>query len=166
MFYCLPGSPEYLHARNELLLEAQQQYALAHDNIVRVYGVAEGAGGLVWIVMELGVMSFSAFLTSLRPPGSLPLVTVLRLTRDVLAALVHLHGQDPRLVHYDLKAPNVVCVSFVCGKDSLHTPPRDRFACRVCGVRAAGAFAAPRWGGRGQAVRPGHNQEHQQLPTS
>ncbi len=102
------GSPNYHLAIAELTREARRQYALAHDNIVRVYGMVEGEDGLVWIVMELGVMSLNAFLASLRPPGSLPLATVLRLTRDVLAALVHLHGQDPRLVHYDLKPPNVV----------------------------------------------------------
>jgi serine/threonine protein kinase len=109
-YLCARGTPNYHLAIAELTKEARRQYALAHDNLVRVYGMVEGEDGLVWIVMELGVMSLNAFLTSLRPPCSLPLATVLRLTRDVLAALVHLHGQDPRLVHHDLKPPNVVRV--------------------------------------------------------
>ncbi len=109
LYECEPGSPEHHHAVTELTRAARQQYALAHGNIIRVHGMVE-MEGMPWIVMELGVMSLNALLTSLRPPGSLPLPALLRLTRDVLAALVHLHGQDPCLIHHDLSPANVVRV--------------------------------------------------------
>ena len=103
-----PGSAEHRLVVAELEEEAQRQYALVHENIVRVYGVVEEGGHSVWIMMERGIMALSAFLASYGPRGSLPLDVVLWLSRDVLAALVHLHGQTPRVVHFDLKPPNVV----------------------------------------------------------
>ena len=143
-YLCARGTPNYHLAIAELTREARRQYALAHDNIVRVYGMVEGEDGLVWIVMELGVMSLNAFLTSLRPPGRLPLATVLRLTRDVLAALVHLHGQDPRLVHHDLKPPNVVRVPPGGGGFSLGGLCSSVRACRPTECRFPRVFLGER----------------------
>jgi serine/threonine protein kinase len=109
VYECEPGSPEHHLAVTELTRAAWRQYALAHGNIIRVLGVVEKEG-MPWIVMELGVMPLNALLAGIRPPSGMPLPAVLRLTRDVLAALVHLHGQDPCLIHHDLSPANVVRV--------------------------------------------------------
>ncbi len=93
--------------RARLLREAQSVAKLSHSNIIAVYDAGEtdptpasGAGGSPFIVMEL----IEGESLSRHRPASL--AEILRIARQMCAALEHAHAQG--IIHRDLKPENVL----------------------------------------------------------
>jgi serine/threonine-protein kinase len=89
-------------ARARLLREARSAAALNHPHICTIYEVGE-AGGQAYIAME---MVQGKLLSEVVPEQGLPVETVLRLGSQIADALAHAH--ERRIVHRDLKSPNVM----------------------------------------------------------
>ena len=100
----LPAS----RARNQHILgrfqrEARLLTQLDHPNVVRAYQVGDG-GGVHFIVMEF--LEGETLGDVLERRKRLPLAEAVRLIRQVLDGLQHLH--DRRMVHRDLKPANIM----------------------------------------------------------
>jgi serine/threonine protein kinase len=87
--------------KEHLLQEARASSALNHPNICTVYEVVE-AGDALYIAMELVEGKPLSELIG----GGLPIELVLRYGAQIASALGHAHGR--RIIHHDLKSPNIV----------------------------------------------------------
>ena len=96
--------------------EAELQGRLAHDNVVRIFGLAEedrpGARPKYAIVLALLHEPLSALLSRVAagahgaPDVALPLAWRLNGARGITAGMAHLHAH--RLVHADIKPQNIM----------------------------------------------------------
>lgn len=89
-------------ARSRLLQEARTASALNHPHVCTIYEVAESSGQ-TYIVMEYVA---GRPLSALVPGEGLPTETLLRYSLQISDALAHAHQR--RVIHRDLKSPNVV----------------------------------------------------------
>lgn len=78
-------------------------------NIVTIYGFDIDPEVGPWIAMELGGKSLRHFIPE-EAPGDPD--TVRQLLRDVLRALVAMHGASPAVLHRDLKPNNILSTGF------------------------------------------------------
>jgi serine/threonine protein kinase/Leucine-rich repeat (LRR) protein len=85
--------------------EARLGLRLKHPNVVRTFQVGE-AGGLHYLVMEF--LDGETLEDVLKRRGRLPAPEALRLVRQALQGLQHLHDQD--VVHRDIKPANLIIV--------------------------------------------------------
>ncbi|HKS07675.1 MAG TPA: serine/threonine-protein kinase [Gemmatimonadaceae bacterium] len=89
--------------RERFLRETRTAGALAHPNIVPIYG-ADEVSGFVFFVMSYVDGDSLAALT--RDRGRLDARTVAKYMRDVAAALTHAHERG--VIHRDVKAENIL----------------------------------------------------------
>lgn len=142
--------------------EAELQGRLAHDNVVRIFGLAEedrpGAKPKYAIVLALLHEPLSALLSRVAagahgaPDVALPLAWRLNGARGMTEGLAHLHAH--RLVHADIKPQNIMlspparaasCSSPTLGSRTTAAPPLGAPA-PSGGARRRGAGAAwARW---------------------
>jgi serine/threonine protein kinase len=100
----LPASKaKHAHVLGRFQREARLLTQLDHPNVVRAYQVGEGAG-VHYIVMEY--LEGETLDEVLDRRGRLPLPEAVRLVRQVLDGLQHLH--ERRTVHRDVKPANIM----------------------------------------------------------
>jgi hypothetical protein len=117
------GAPLSAAALAAVQREAELQSRLAHDNVVRVYGLAvedrPGARPKYALVLARLHESLSELLARAASgdcgplPGALPVAWRLSALHDVAAGLAHLHAH--RITHGDLKPPNIMLSSLRTG---------------------------------------------------
>jgi serine/threonine protein kinase len=88
--------------RQRFLQEARAAAKLDHENIVTIYGAGEERG-VLYLAMQF--LRGETLDDRLRHEGRLPLADVLRIGREVAAALAAAH--DHGLVHRDVKPANI-----------------------------------------------------------
>ncbi len=102
----MPGSKAAdPHARERFRREGRLLTSFDHPNVVRAFQVGE-AGAVQYIVLEH--LDGETLEELLRRRGKLPVPEAVRLARQVLYGLQHLH--DRRIVHRDLKPANLMVV--------------------------------------------------------
>jgi serine/threonine-protein kinase len=95
--------------------EARFGAALHHPNVAAVHGSGEHADGTRYIAMDLVEGETLQALVERR--GPLPLARVIRIARELCAALSHLHERG--LVHRDIKPENVLVTGGARGRVKL-----------------------------------------------
>jgi eukaryotic-like serine/threonine-protein kinase len=98
--------------RRRFLREARLAAALAHPNVVRVFGTGEDEAGLPFIVMEY--VEGETLAELLRRRGRLPAPEVRGLVGQAAAGLAHAHAAG--LVHRDVKPQNLLLAGDGCLK--------------------------------------------------
>jgi serine/threonine protein kinase len=93
------GDPQF---ESRFRNESETAAKLEHPNIIRIRSVAK-TGGHVYFVMDLCADSLGARLAR---EGPLPETDIVRLARDIIAALDFAHQQG--VIHRDLKPDNVL----------------------------------------------------------
>jgi serine/threonine protein kinase/DNA-binding CsgD family transcriptional regulator len=81
-------------------------YFTANPNIITVHNLEYDEQGHYYLVMEY--LEGGSLLNLLRQEGALPLEQVLRITRDLCAALGDIHHHPAGIVHRDLKPGNIL----------------------------------------------------------
>lgn len=105
------GDDGYMHVVSEFVDEAKVMARMHHKNIVHLHGLIIGSHGYPeYLIMERGHASLDSLLKKLkRSPdtlGSVPVVNVLHMARDILSGLHYMH--EKHVVHFDLKPGNVL----------------------------------------------------------
>lgn len=93
-----------------LLAEASLLAAIRHPNVVGYYASGrETAGplaGRVWLAMELADRTLADLLDS--AGGTLPWEMLKPIVVDILRGVAYLHGQEPPIIHRDIKPDNIL----------------------------------------------------------
>jgi tRNA A-37 threonylcarbamoyl transferase component Bud32 len=105
----LVGSAE---AAERFRREARAAASFAHPNVVSVYDFGVASGTRAFLVME--ILEGCTLRERLRPQKRLPPAELLRILRDVCAALSAAHHRH--LVHRDLKPENIFLVTIESGE--------------------------------------------------
>jgi serine/threonine protein kinase len=94
---------------NELTREANIMRQLDHPNLIKLHGVIE-LNGHPAIVLEYAPYGSLADVLHNRDIR-LPLELRLRIALDIASGMDYLHSRRPRVLHRDLKSPNVLMMS-------------------------------------------------------
>ena len=153
--------------------EAELQGRLAHDNVVRIFGLAEedrpGARPKYAIVLALLHEPLSALLSRVAagahgaPDVALPLAWRLNGARGMTEGLAHLHAH--RLVHADIKPQNIMlspprtgCIMQLTDFGLAQDGGSTRGGAGTLGEAAGGGQASCRPGGRARSRRSRHRR--------
>lgn len=106
-----PGSPDAARTAAAFAREAALLGRLQHPNVLALYGVVASAAGPPAAVLEL--MPHGSLKEALRRraasgAAALPRRTALLLALGAARALEYLHAQEPPVIHFDLKAENLL----------------------------------------------------------
>jgi formylglycine-generating enzyme required for sulfatase activity len=123
-------SPELVasaHARERFLVEARICCDLSHDNIVRVYDVAQ-SGPHIYLTMErLYGQSLRCVIEKCKQEQRpLPLDEVMHVAQQLLTALRYAHGRN--VVHRDIKPENI----WLCADEAKTVKVMDFGIARAC----------------------------------
>jgi type II secretory ATPase GspE/PulE/Tfp pilus assembly ATPase PilB-like protein/Zn-finger nucleic acid-binding protein len=88
-------------ARDQMILEGRRMAALDHRNLPRVLEVVEDGDFVVLVLEDFEAWPLAEFVTGLGMPASEKLLW--RLLDQMLSVIGYLHGQDPPIVHRDLR---------------------------------------------------------------
>ena len=97
-----PGSP----ALRRFLREARAAGSIGHPNIVEVFDLGHLDDGTPYIVMEL--LKGEALADRLKIVGALPIRDLVRIAKEILAALAAAHRKG--IIHRDMKPENIFLV--------------------------------------------------------
>ena len=87
---------------------------LSHPNIVNLLDVCDEP--TMVIVCEFAKRGSLQHLIRDKRPGAYNLYTGIKVTKDAACGLAYLHSLDPKLMHRDIKAANILCQEDYTGK--------------------------------------------------
>lgn len=104
---CAPGG--YARAVESFAKEAALLSRLQHPNVLALYGVVAPTGPEVPPAAVLELMPHGSLTHALRARGAPPCTaTAAQLALGAARAMQHLHAQSPPVLHFDLKADNLL----------------------------------------------------------